>query len=499
MTQPYNEAPALASGGADGPEAAAAPLIGDLPLLPAFLALSGRRVALAGGSHAALWKAELLQAAGAHVDVVDSAPCDGLVDLARRRPSVRLLRRPFVEGDLDGAALVVADCADLEAARRLQDAARARGVPCNVIDKPAASDFQFGAVVERAPVVVAVSTAGASPILAQALRGRIEALLPARLRDWARAAQAFRAPLKALRPEPELRRRFWDRFNDRVFSGAAPRADEFDALLACARAGERRGVGSVALVGAGPGDPELLTLKALRLLQGADVILYDDLVAPQILDMARREARKIPVGKRGYRPSCKQDEIVARMIALAQAGERVVRLKGGDPMVFGRAAEEIAALDAAGVPVEVVPGVTAALGAAASLKISLTERARARRLQFVTAHGRDGRLPEDLDWSALADPGATSVVYMGARMLGALREKLLAHGADPAAPALIVERATCADERRAAGTLADLAELGARLAPSGPCLVMIGAVFGGGSAGEAASAGEGAPPREPGA
>ena len=193
--------------------------------------------------------------------------------------------------------------------------------------------------------------------------------------------------------------------------------------------------------------------------------------------MARREAEKIPVGKRGYKPSCKQNHIIARMIELALQGKRVVRLKGGDPMVFGRAAEEIVALREAGIAIEVVPGVTAALGAAASLQISLTERARARRLQFVTAHAHDGKLPEDIDWRALCDPGASSVVYMGARTLGALAERLLAHGADPATPALLVERATCPDERRIAGTIASLPAKAAAQAPSGPCLILIGAVF----------------------
>jgi uroporphyrin-III C-methyltransferase/precorrin-2 dehydrogenase/sirohydrochlorin ferrochelatase len=235
--------------------------------------------------------------------------------------------------------------------------------------------------------------------------------------------------------------------------------------------------GSVALVGAGPGDPDLLTLKALRFLQSADVILYDDLVGPGVLALARREAEKIPVGKRGYRPSCRQDQIVAKLIELALDGKRVVRLKGGDPMVFGRANEEISALRRAGVPVEIVPGVTAALGAAASLQVSLTERDRARRLQFITAHAHDGRLPDDFDWSALCDPRASSVVYMGVKMLGVLSERLLAKGIDPETPALLVERATWAEERRICGTISSLAAKVAAAEPAGPCVVLIGAAF----------------------
>ena len=206
-------------------------------------------------------------------------------------------------------------------------------------------------------------------------------------------------------------------------------------------------------------------------------MLYDKLVAPAIVGMARREAEKIDVGKRGYKPSCKQDEITAMMVAFARAGKVVVRLKGGDPMIFGRATEEIEGCLDAGVPVEVVPGVTAALGAAASMQVSLTERTVARRLQFVTAHARDGRLPEDIDWRALCDPGAATVVYMGVRTMDALVETLLGHGLAPSTPAVLVERATQDDERRIAGAIAAMPELTRRAAPDGPCLLMIGQSF----------------------
>jgi uroporphyrin-III C-methyltransferase/precorrin-2 dehydrogenase/sirohydrochlorin ferrochelatase len=235
--------------------------------------------------------------------------------------------------------------------------------------------------------------------------------------------------------------------------------------------------GSVALVGAGPGDPELLTLKALRALQSADVVLYDDLVAPAIVDMARREAEKIPVGKRGYKPSCRQDHIVSLMVSLASQGKRVVRLKGGDPMIFGRANEEIAALRAARIPIEIIPGVTAALGAAAGLQISLTARAKARRLQFITAHAHDGKLPGDIDWRALCDPRASTVVYMGVKTLELLAGRLLANGMDPSTPALLVERATCPEERHIFGTIENLAAKVARAEPTGPCVIFIGEIF----------------------
>jgi uroporphyrin-III C-methyltransferase/precorrin-2 dehydrogenase/sirohydrochlorin ferrochelatase len=272
--------------------------------------------------------------------------------------------------------------------------------------------------------------------------------------------------------------------------------DLFDALLAEAHSEAeplQPSRGSVALVGAGPGDPELLTLKALRVLQSAEVLLYDDLVSPRIIELARREALKIAVGKRGYRPSCKQDHIISLMLDYAMAGKRVVRLKGGDPMIFGRANEEILALREAGIGFEIVPGVTAALGAAASLGLSLTERERARRVQFITAHAHDGQLPEDIDWRSICDSNASTVVYMGVKTLKALSERLLAHGMDKSTPALLVERATWADERVVSGTIESLPGQVAMINPGGPCLVLIGAVFA--SSDEGKAAGRGLPHR----
>jgi len=230
----------------------------------------------------------------------------------------------------------------------------------------------------------------------------------------------------------------------------------------------------VTLVGAGPGDPELLTLRAVRALQEADVILIDHLVAPAILDFARREAKKMMVGKTGYGPSCRQDEINAMMVRFARAGKRVVRLKGGDPMIFGRAGEEIAACQAAGIPVEVVPGITAAQGAASRLGVSLTARALARRVQYITAHGSNGRLPSDIDWKSLADPSATTVVYMPKRTLAELAAIAMANGLAPDTPAIAVASATRPEEQVVPATVATIAARLADAAPDGPVLVMIG-------------------------
>ncbi len=235
--------------------------------------------------------------------------------------------------------------------------------------------------------------------------------------------------------------------------------------------------GRVSLVGAGPGDPELLTLKALRILQAADVILYDTLVSNAVLELARREAKRVPVGKTGHRPSCKQSEINEMMVALARQGRHVVRLKGGDPGIFGRASEEIAACRIAGLPVEIVPGVSAAQAAAAAFGISLTERDKARRLQFITGHGRDGRLPRDLEWNALIDARATTVVYMPRKSLAELRDKLLTSGIDPETPAAAMQAISQPHQAQLIGTISTLPDLLNALPDRGAILVLIGRVL----------------------
>jgi uroporphyrin-III C-methyltransferase/precorrin-2 dehydrogenase/sirohydrochlorin ferrochelatase len=463
------------------PQTAALPRLAPLATLPVFFKLAGRRVVLAGGSESAAWKAELLAAAGARVDVFALDPTEKMRALAREDMAVTLNERPFRTDDLDAAALALADAASDDEAQAFAATARAAGVPVNVIDRPHVSDFQFGAIVNRSPLVVGISTDGGAPVFGQALRARIETLLPQGFALWAAAAKAWRPKVRALGLDFHGRRRFWESFVRLALARADREPQEPDLAALVAAAGTDRDTpqarGSVVLVGAGPGDPELLTLRAVRALQSADVVLYDDLVAPATLDLARREATKMPVGKRGYKPSCTQEDITALMISLAGEGRRVVRLKGGDPMIFGRAGEEIAALRAAGVEVEIVAGVTAASGAAASLGLSLTLRDTARRVQFVTAHARGGRLPDDFDWRALADPAATTAVYMGVATLPALTQRLIAEGLAPETPAILVERATWKDERAIHATLADIAEKAHAAGPVGPCLVLIGAAL----------------------
>ena len=454
--------------------------MGRLSRLPAFFALGGRRTVVAGDGQAAAWKAELLSAAGAAVDVFTSQPSEDMRALVAAPPSGAIVihERAWTAPDLSGAAIAVAECDSDDEAARFAAAARSAGVPVNVIDRPAFCDFAFGAIVNRSPLVIGISTDGAAPVFGQAIRAKIEALIPSGFARWAEAARAWRPRVQALALSFRGCRSLWEKFAERAVAApnSTPTESDFAALVTQDPAAP---VGSVMLVGAGPGDPELLTLRAVRALQSADVILFDHLVSPEILDFARREAKKMLVGKTGHGPACKQDDINALMVSLAKASRRVVRLKGGDPMIFGRADEEIAACRAAGIAVDVVPGVTTAQAAAARLKVSLTRRAQARRVQYITGHGRDGRLPHDIDWRSLADPAATTVVYMPVKTLPALLAQACAAGLDPATPAVAVANATRAEERTICGPVADLPALLAAEVPSGPIIVMIGSVFAG--------------------
>lgn len=462
------------------PEPTTARRIERLATLPLFHKLEGRKVVLAGAGDGALWKAELLAAAGAEL-VIFSGPETDLFDALAADPpgtAIDLHRRDWQPADIAGAALAVGEIEDEDEARGFAAAARAAGVPVNVVDKPEFCDFAFGSVVNRSPLVVAVSTDGASPVFGQTIRSKIEALLPAGLKAWAEAAKQWRPAVQSRELPFALRRAFWEKFTRRAMAepDRAPEArDEAELFAALDRLeSSYQGVGRVTLVGAGPGDPELLTLKAIRALQGADIILYDDLVSEGVLEFARREAKRMLVGKTGYGPSVKQDDINALIVSLANHGKHVVRLKGGDPGIFGRAGEEIEACARAGIPVSVVPGISAAQGAAAGLGVSLTHRDHARRLQFVTGHSRTGDLPDDLDWHALADRSATTVIYMARNTLAGFRERALSAGLDPQTPAVAVVAATQPGEARLRATIATLPDRLDELPSQGPLLVMVG-------------------------
>jgi uroporphyrin-III C-methyltransferase/precorrin-2 dehydrogenase/sirohydrochlorin ferrochelatase len=459
------------------PDEISSDLMQPLETLPVFYPLAGKRVVVIGGGEGAAWKVDLAAATGARVDVYARDPGEKLREIASGRANVTLHERAATPADFQGATLAFGatfDDAEADAARKAADAAK---VALNLADRPAMSDFIMGAIVNRSPLVIGVSTGGASPVFAQAVRGRIESLVPATFAGWARAAQDWRPLVLSSGLDFLARRDFWRRFTRLAFRdiGRQPTQMDRDALLAEARAaGEAEQRGRVTLVGAGPGDPELLTLKGMRALAGADVVLFDDLVPASILDFARREATRINVGKRGYKPSVRQEEITQLLVDLARAGKNVVRLKGGDPLIFGRANEEIAALRQAGFDIEVVPGVTAACAAAAALGASLTSRETARRVQFITAHTKDGEFPEDFDWGALADRRATTAVYMGNRTLPALSRRLLEEGMAHDTPAFVVERASTPDERVIKGTISDLPGKIAGEAIAGPVMVLIG-------------------------
>ena len=465
------------------PAEVAATRIGALARLPVFFVLENKRAVVAGGSQAAAWKSELLGAAGAQVEVFAPQPGEDLLALAAARPNATIVlhQRVWTTDDFAGAAIAVADCADDSEAAAFAAAARAAGVPVNVIDRPAFCDFSFGAIVNRSPLVIGISTDGAAPVFGQAIRAKIEALLPKGFARWAEAARRWRPRVQTLALPFRGRRNFWEKFTERAVTSpnAAPSDADLDALLTPTSAPNS---GAVVLVGAGPGDPELLTLRAVRALQSADAILFDDLVSTDVLDFARREAKKMLVGKTGHAPSCRQDDINALMISLAKAGRRVVRLKGGDPMIFGRADEEIRACRAADIAVEVVPGITTAQGAASRLLVSLTRRGKVRRVQYITGHaaqgfGREGKLPADIDWASIADPAVTTVVYMPTKTLAELAARAMQAGLDPQTPAVAVERATRPDERVVAATIADLPARLLAAAPPRPVIVMIGRAF----------------------
>ncbi|MEQ7873789.1 siroheme synthase CysG [Sphingomonas sp. ASV193] len=429
--------------------------IGALSNLPLFHDLRGRKAVVVGASLAADWKAELLGAAGARVLRIAAG---------------------WTPVDLDGAAIALADLSDRDEAARFVAAARGAGALANVIDWPEFCDVQFGTIVNRSPVVIGISTDGAAPMLGQSIRTRIEAVLPTGIADWARAAKSWRARLKGRIGDFEARRAFWRRFVATAWREhrRSPDDADFDTLIAESPEVEGAIKGKVMLVGSGPGDPELLTLKAVRALQDATVILHDQLVGPGVLELARREARRIAVGKSPRGPSTSQADINRLIVELALAGETVVRLKGGDPMIFGRATEEIEACRAAGVEVTIVPGISAAQGAAAALGLSLTERKHARRVQFVTGHGADGRLPADIDWASIADRRATTILYMPRATLDQFVRKALASGLDPATPAAAIASVSLPAETHGWSAVADIGAVAAGLPAGAPVTIVIG-------------------------
>ncbi|HEU0084253.1 MAG TPA: siroheme synthase CysG [Bradyrhizobium sp.] len=450
--------------------------------LPIFLDLRSGPVLLVGGGDLVRAKLRLLLSAGATIRWYAT---DGASDLsgidAADAARIEHAQGDPLDADLSGVIAVL--CAGAgELGPAMSARARAAGVPVNVMDDLAHSTFIFPAIVDRGDVVVAVGTGGASPVVARRVRERIEAMLPARIGDLASFIGGFRKTIHGRIAEFPLRRRFWERIVDGPIGALvlAGRRDEAEAALnniadpsgfAGAQAGHVEG--RVTLVGAGPGDPDLLTIKALRALQDADVIFYDELVSAEVLDRARRDAARVPVGRRVGKPGIGQHAINKLLIEAAKAGQRVVRLKGGDPFVFGRGGEEIEALREAGVPYSVIPGITAGLGAAAESEVPLTFRGEALRITFLTAH--KAKDAEAVDWSALTDEKMTVVVYMGMTAAPAVRAGLLAAGRSAQTPVGVFARATRPDSKANVGTLDRLPEL-VEAIDRGPAILVIGDV-----------------------
>jgi uroporphyrin-III C-methyltransferase/precorrin-2 dehydrogenase/sirohydrochlorin ferrochelatase len=444
---------------------------------PIFLNLAGKRVVLIGGTEEAAAKARLLLPTGAQIHAYADDACEDLLAL---EPSITLHRRAAGSGDLCGARLCIValeDRAEAEAACAL---ARETGVLVNAVDRPDLCDFIIPALVERTPVTIAIGTDGAAPALARDLRARVEQAVPPGYGALARLCRALRPEVMRRLTTREARRVFWDAViagpeAEAALDGDLARAEALlRARLTTPQSPKR---GRASLVGAGPGDPELLTLRAVRALKQADIVLYDALIDPSILDLARRDARRIDVGKRCGRHALRQEAINRLIVQHAAAGAHVVRLKGGDPFVFGRGGEELDELRAAGIEVEVIPGITAACAAAARLGIPLTHRDVARSLHFVTGHGSDGLVPSH-DWERLASSGGTIAAYMAARTLNRVAERLIEAGLPATTPAVAVENASRKDERHLHATLGGMPAALAAAGFDGPTLVLIGEVVG---------------------
>jgi uroporphyrin-III C-methyltransferase/precorrin-2 dehydrogenase/sirohydrochlorin ferrochelatase len=439
---------------------------------PLFLDLDGRKAVIVGGGEEALRKVRLLLKTKASIIVI-ARTLHGELASYLKEGRITWVARRFTPAHLDAATLVYSADDDLH--QDVFAAARDRGIPVNAVDDAALSTFITPSIVDRSPVVVAISTEGTSPVLGMGLRSKIEAMLPQALGSLATAASQLRRTVAERVPRGNRRRSFWQRyfFGSIRESFLAGDTQSYTRELEAALVDDSSpSLGRVSLVGAGPGDPELLTLKAQRKLQEADVIVHDRLIGPGILELARRDAIRIPVGKMPFAPSPKQSEINTILIREAKAGRHVVRLKGGDPYVFGRGGEEQAALAAEGIPVDVVPGITAALGCAAAIGLPLTQRGQNRSITLLTGASEDGLAQHD--WAALAKPGQAFAIYMGVNAAGDISAQLLDAGIDHKTPVTVVENGTLANERVMMCSIGSLWETLALNGVEGPAIIYVG-------------------------
>ncbi len=448
--------------------------------LPLFFDLRNKSCLIVGAGEVAARKLELLCRAGADVRIVAPAVGESVRTLIAQH-KLEVAEREFTESDVTGAVLVIAATNDESVNQRVFDCCDAAGLLINSVDNPQISNVIFPGIIDRSPVLVAISTAGSSPTLARVVRGWIEARLPPGLGRLAEFIDARRDEIKERLGTIRERQRFWQRIIDGPAGERAMRGDAaaagraFDSELSAQLSAEAPIAGCVLLVGAGPGDPELLTLKGLRAVQGADVILYDNLVNAEILEYARRDAEKIYVGKKRKFSGIRQEEINALLVEHARAGRNVVRLKGGDPFIFGRGGEETEVLAAAGIDCTVIPGITAATGAASYAGIPLTHRDVAQSIRFVTGHRASDRT--NLEWPELAKPGQTLVIYMGLPGLEDILAKLIEHGLAATTPAALIEKATLPEQRIVIGDLSDLARKVRAVNIVGPTTIIVGEVI----------------------
>jgi uroporphyrin-III C-methyltransferase / precorrin-2 dehydrogenase / sirohydrochlorin ferrochelatase len=448
--------------------------------LPIFFQIKGKTVAVAGGGTAAARRAELALRAGANVRVFAESLSDDFRPITHHAHFEHVERDP-APADIQGCALVFCSAGSAGKDKAIATLAREARVPINVADAPELCDFIMPSIVDRDPLVIAISTGGVSPVFARMIRARLESVIPAAYGRLVSFAGKYRERLNAAIGSAALRRRFWERVlegpvADRFLAGQEEDAkQELERTLAKAGSeADEAPAGEVYLVGAGPGDPDLLTFRALRLMQRADVVLYDRLLPHGILNLVRREAQHIYVGKLPDDHILPQEEITAQLVKLAGEGKRVLRLKGGDPFMFGRGGEEIEALVAAGIPVQVVPGITAATGCAAYAGIPLTHREHAQACVFVTGHAKTGKL--SLDWNALIQPRQTVAIFMGLGHLPELMEEFIAHGADPGMPAAVIDNGTRPNQRVVTGTIETLGPQVAKARLHGPAIIIIGTV-----------------------
>lgn len=450
--------------------------------LPVFMKLTGRRCVVIGGGDVALRKVHTLLKAGAYVDCYALDFCEGLQTLNASQ-KIQCTKEGFQEIQLDGACLVISATDDESVNQAVSYAAKFRNIPVNVVDAPHLCTFTMASIVDRSPIVIAISSEGNAPVLARFIRTKIETMLPATYGRIATIAGEFREKVKAKFSTIEARRYFWENMLqgplvERVLSGQEDAARALlQKSLDDADAASNRG--EVFLVGAGPGDPDLLTFRALRLMQACDVCVYDKLVSPEVMELVRRDAELIYVGKARNQHTLPQEEINELLAKLALQGKRVLRLKGGDPFIFGRGGEEIETLMQHRVPFQVVPGITAANGVSSYAGIPLTHRDYSQSCLFITGHlktAANGEFVLDLDWQAMARSRQTLVIYMGLVGMQQICEQLISHGVSPDMPAAVVQQGTTQHQKVVTATLQDLYEKVQAAQIKAPCLTIVGEV-----------------------